>query len=342
MDDRRSTKAYLYLTTFVRSAIVGLFHHGCDAISSAVATRSSAHQTSSGEEFRSCRRRIMFASSRIVLLAIFTSTGAAQVVTQYLPPPPPPEHMSMSVTVSTSPTSIYVGGTFSLSATVTLTDAVSTLANFSGSCTAPDYDFPLSFSPTGTGTFPNYHSTDTQSVEASNEAGNVTLTCSVTANLNNGTSDTASGSATFTVISCQGQVNAIAAPNVVLTGQAANFSTWSNLTGTVQPAGNVTSPVSTTGNGITGILEVSGLYSYLYDCDGDFNDNISEQDASIEGFAQAPANGQVEFTWTVTSYTYNLANTCESCEANPNGHYPITTTTPSVMPNAANSSQYCQ
>ena len=277
----------------------------------------------------------------LLALATLASTVTAQSITERLPPPPPPPpQTSLSVSVAVSPTTVYVGGTLALTVTVMLSNTSTTLGSFSGTCTGSGYDFGLTL-PVG-GSFPSYRSSDTQYVDAPDEAGEATVTCSVTAHLNNGTSDTASGSTTFNVISCQGKVNPIPAPSIQETGQAANSSTWNGLTGTVEPSGNVSSAVSTSGSGITGQLYDPSLPSSLLDCDGQPNDDISPQNASIEGLAEPPANSQVVFTWTVTSFSYSMASPCDSCEQNPSGHYPITSATPFVMPNATSISQYCQ
>ena len=75
------------------------------------------------------------------------------------------------------------------------------------------------------------------------------------------------------------------------------------------------------GYGITGNLAGT---AYALDCDGAANDDLPEQYAVIaDNGQQQLSDGSILFNFTITNYQYS-ATDCDSCDTNPGGFYPVT------------------
>jgi hypothetical protein len=77
----------------------------------------------------------------------------------------------------------------------------------------------------------------------------------------------------------------------------------------------------------------------MLDCEGDPNADTANQPAEVDESQIAISGNQATFTWDITTYSYD-GPSCDSCEANPNGRYPISNSV-STVPDAASASAYC-
>jgi hypothetical protein len=215
---------------------------------------------------------------------------------------------SLNVSVSTSPASPTITQTTDIVINISVVDGTQLLPSngYTATCSIQGYD-SFSVPITNTGGYPTYKITDdTTTIEAPDDTGNYSGSCTVYATFSDGTKISNSGTFQLTVVPCNGTSQATVSTTDNNAPDTGYVTTTYKLTIT-PPSGVTMSATSVAGT--TASLSLDGDPG-IEDCDGNDNTTDTTSPTPIEG---EPSNGNyssVSFPWSFPQGSYDEEDPC--------------------------------